>query len=314
MMRSDPALAAYGPQLAPTAFYAPGVVADASIDNSSAINAAIAALPPNGGTIVLPAGVIGVSSPILALPGRHNVRLVGQGAGHWHDIGNNTDGTALKWIGPSGGGPIVRMAAYAGSGNQCLVGGGLADLTLDCNNLAANALEIVSQRIGMYTNVTVRNPLAWGITTDTCLLGEAAGVHGCRFDTVIICTKDGLNGGGVLLGGHDAGAGLANTSHCTFTNCWWTHNGLGNGLKIVSGDNNRFLGLSILRVTGSSPGVLFVGAQSKNNYFYHLDPGAGQIAEISGAHDDTVLFADTINYGGMPTGTGLHYYANGVIP
>lgn len=296
-----------------TRILAIGLHADGVTDDSALIQSCLDQLPATGGTVYLPNGAIAVAANIvLGTSAKQNRRLVGAGAGHVHNTGSQIDGTKLLWTGASGG-TMVTSSATAGAGGQFLNGCFLENLVLDGANLANVGWSIVSMRFGGTNNVTIRGCKTYGLTTEIVLLGEPAGVGWNTFANLTISALGTTNGGGMLLGGHDAGSGLYNTSFNSLVNVYVQHIGTGNGITFTSGDNNTLDGGSCYRISGTGIGLLFDGAATKNNYLFHFDPGAGQITQQNSSSNN-IVWADTINYGGIPTiaaGTILRYYNHG---
>ncbi len=104
-------------------------------DSTAAINAAINAArnAAHGATLAWPEGIYKISQPLAWSP-LHNVSLRGQGRGTAPG-GPADKGVVLKWTGAAGATMLQIKGGYDWQ---------MLDLTLDCNNSAAMALDITA--------------------------------------------------------------------------------------------------------------------------------------------------------------------------
>lgn len=130
-----------------------GAVGDGIADDTAAIQAAIDALPNDGGTVYFPAGRFKVTSTIevgdgsnSAASAKNCIKLQGEGMGPYF---GPSKGTEIFWDGTIGGGPVVR---FNGSGD----GFGLDRIEINANLKAATGMEIYSVRVSTFSNFAIR--------------------------------------------------------------------------------------------------------------------------------------------------------------
>lgn len=129
------------------------VAGDIGPCTNTAIAAAVAA---GGGTVVVPAGILGLATTITV---PSNVVLLGAGGG-----GNFLScGTTLKWNGATS--PTATMVSL-GSDAAFANGTGFADLCLDGDLKAGIALKALSLMKGYIGRIFIYNPTAHGMLFD----------------------------------------------------------------------------------------------------------------------------------------------------
>lgn len=144
-------------------------------DSTSAIQAAINALPAAGGDVVFPCGTYKVSSTLalgngtastasttygMVLRGVGNSRLQTRYAGF-----ASTPCVKILWAGTGSGGVI--------SVNGPLQGWGLQNLYIDCNSVASSVgLKVVSAMFGESRNLTLNNCATGLLSTTVALFGS----------------------------------------------------------------------------------------------------------------------------------------------
>ena len=151
-------------------------VSTAAIDNSAAINQALATLGPQGVAAFLPPGIYPIKNPIIIGNGSASAQstwtatLIGGGSPNWTWMpsANSPVSTALLWTGA--GGMANGMINIMGP----LSGGGISNLLLDGGSTPANApalaLKIISGQLGVYERVAMQNCYG-GLTMTTQPIG-----------------------------------------------------------------------------------------------------------------------------------------------
>lgn len=278
-----------------------GAVGTATADDSTAIQAAIAAAGAAGGGIVrFSAKVYGIASDIVI--NSHNVFLLGEGTS-WFSNKNASAVTAFSQF----GGTVIR--ALSGCTNMVtfrpvydnvtgtrLMGGGMDGIVLECNSIAAKGLVVESMAGGMFPFVVVDNPTTIGLHLTvtgeenlpdvnrvtgigaTGTYEEPRDTQHCIFGkTLVRCWQAGsLSADCIVLDGDDE----ADVSLVQFQDIFYVHYD-GVGLDIYSSDACRF-GLTFgFRIAGGSgTGIQINGGASvtdfpRHHLFEFCQPGPG---------------------------------------
>ena len=163
-----------------------GAVGDGVADDTTAILAAIAAVPDDGGIVYFPAGTYIISSTLNIGDGsttqrstKNGIRLVGEGecyilAGSLFFNDNPISGTRLLWQGAVGG-TMIKV-------NGPIFGFGMENIFLDCNRnaRAGIALQLISASNGYFKNVKAVSYSSIGLDMNVqpvaSINGEANGI------------------------------------------------------------------------------------------------------------------------------------------
>jgi hypothetical protein len=140
-------------------------------------NAAAAALPANGGVILLSPGVFNFSAPGTVLG--HSHQVIGSGTGHRSNASQDSDGTRIQAVSGFTGTEVLRVQSTANT--SPLHGVTLRDFTVD-GGLIGTAVDNILFRshTGTIDNVHSHRATGWGIR----LLGYPA-VNWATYDSVI---------------------------------------------------------------------------------------------------------------------------------
>ena len=255
-----------------------GGIWDATHDVGVAINAAIAAAgAAGGGTVVIPPGVFGLSTPIVQTCS--GVHLAGAGIGIPRASGHGQiyqAATTLKWIGVPG----ATMCTVSTPGDA-MWSADVTGILFDCANLAG--VGIMFNHVSYSTiNVGASDPRSVGIWFTTQSIAAAPGNQ--ENDVWAYCRS--VSPGntyaptGILL---DSGAGSTfNTSYNRFHRLHaWTARG--DGVVFANTDNNLVMGVSTFPNPGNAtgrpvcfasanyrmPNGLIVNGASYDNIVYH---------------------------------------------
>lgn len=135
-----------------------GAIGDGSNDDSTAINAAIAALPASGGLVYHPAGNYKCNSPIIlgdgtssSLSTRNGIQLLGPApVGNINSQSLANTGAARIFAGAAMSSLVQLKGPIFGSGISCL--------DIDGVNLCTqNVLRLAAAQWGRFTSIVVRN-------------------------------------------------------------------------------------------------------------------------------------------------------------
>jgi len=165
-----------------------GARGDGVGDDAGPIQAAIDALPPGAGTVLLPPGVYRLTRPLEILDdathGRHGVRLVGSAGG----ASGGGLGCTLEWDGPSDA-PMLRLWS-----RDCIVSGLAFRVMPGRRALAAIDVDQAADRTGACTNNTFEHVLVTrgrGALRDGIVIGRRAsgnaellGFSDCYFEDI----------------------------------------------------------------------------------------------------------------------------------
>lgn len=300
-----------------------GVVADGVTDDTAAVNAAIAAVPANGGYLLFPSGKILVSSTInigngtsSAVSTINNVFLVGSG--------NNSPfqaadiGTTFLWGGAVGGTVIEFQGAMSG-------GGMLGGWAIDGAGKAANGLIVNHLVGGQFPSLKVQRCTGvylW-LTTKT-VPDTVGGVRNNRFG---LYETDTVPSGGVGL---LLTALTTTTGDClqnTFDVVDILISGSGaTGIQLGYADFNNFniVDISAQTTLSTSVGIAFIGSGPSGDAFFPSLNRFGLVASTAPVQTDTTNgqpygnyievwdFADSNNV--VPTATGVYGYSLTIAP
>jgi hypothetical protein len=220
-----------------------------TVDGTAAFNAAISAAATGNKTVFIP-GILKITSTIAITS---EVVLLGV-----------PYKSKILWAGGSGG-TMMRI-----TGAQR---GGIRNLELACNNLAATGLIIDGSSFGDYTDLSITN-----FTTGTGLqlTGVAATCSWNTFARLILISA--TNGNSCLWLG-DSGSPGSNACHNVFINLYLEHNGTRPGIRLGDCDNNAFYHTFIFRSSGTNAGVLVDPTEAAGlpaeNIFSLLEAGSG---------------------------------------
>lgn len=223
-------------------------------DAALAINAAIAALASSygGGTIELEPSVYSLQTPIER---RRNVLIKGAFNGSFLFGGQPDFGTVLKWAGAVNG-TCVTDTPVAGD-TVPFFGGGITDLTIDGNGVAANGLVATSVSRARYERLNVK-----GVTQNALYFTTVAGqalvqTYRVRLDDIDVNVSGAANG--IVLDGV-TGSG-SNTCFMSARNCHVTFE---NGVAycLLYADDCTFVACGGSKVTGGTGAAIFFSGTS----------------------------------------------------
>lgn len=270
-----------------------------SPDIGVGINAAIAALPPNGGDIWIPPGKYNISSTVLVDKPGVDVYCAGGPFGYTNAGPPPAPTVLLNWTGKAV--PVIHWATANGLGNQVVYGGGLHGCFLGGNSVSTAGLLIDSIRNAIFENLTFINfngpALRMGV------IAAAGDSRDTQYNTFrnIECKQ--ADGSGIadqadclqLTG--DSGA---DSSENVFENLrLFTKDG--NGITDSNGDNNVFVHVAIQRgESGTGKGIYLTGKTSVNTAareesFYGVDAGTGGLTQDGTANGNVVYDYSTCN-------------------
>lgn len=273
-----------------------GALGNGVTDDTAAFVSAIAAVPPTGATIEIDPGVFPISSTlVITTP---NTRFVGAGGSSWS---NSTwqPATTIKWAAPSSA-TMIHFAPIWGPSVPGLHRPGVERLLLDGNGIASTALKLRSVKFGSFRDLTIINPITYGIYLGVVPYATATpdprDSQNCTFDNIAIRTAE-TTGTCLYL---DGDAQIANSSYNVFRNMMLYANSHPE-IIIVNGDNNVFYdvrcfhagtGKSVV-LDGTNPGYVMF------NSFYHLTPLGG--LEQKGAYaTKNACYEYDMSQGGVP--------------
>jgi len=277
-----------------------GAVGDGETDDTAALQAALDAVGPGGGTVFLPAGRYLVSETVLIT--QHNTTLTGEGPGQRASTAPGAVGTRLEAAGDLGDGPMLRV--QSADDDTPLHGVTIRDLALDGMGTAGGSGIHYRSYRGLVEHVYLYNFLGHGLDLEGY-------PHWDLYDTVIaFCQVSRCGGSGLFLGegatdmhftscvvfaNRDnmqlSGGGSAQVTACHFYSAerhdvWF--NGAGSRSKFSNCKIEGAGGNGVL-VDASSSGysdILFTGC----NFASHSAVGAGSYDHfaISGDEDHPV--------------------------
>lgn len=281
-----------------------GAAMDGTTNDAPAWQAAINYLASIGGGIVqMGAGVSAITSTLSITT--KGITLQGVGGDYSHDVGAAGGPSQIKWSGASGG-TMVDFSSPVGASNQCMSGGGVINLHLDCAAVAGRGIRVRSWRNITIQCVYVQNATVWAADISVAAtLGEARDVQRFLIDRLAIRAFEGAaaNGGGLILDG-DSGA---NTSLGYIFQLDVAHIN-GDGVVFANADNVHTFGLRTARPSGTGRGLVLRGGpdearSARGNVFYTVSQfgGAGGIhCEGTDLHaypstNNVFLYVDTEN-------------------
>lgn len=276
------------------------------------IQAAIDDLPATGGIVFIPEGTYSIASTINI--NTQSVCLIGAGSSGQSDIAPTVGTTTLEWTG-SVGGTMFSFSAVSGGGNPTLRRPCLKDIVLDGADSAAIGAEILSVRSGTFRNLYGRRFTTTVFDLDVVAsLGEARDTQHNEFSNIVCRQIQATDGSCFRLSG-DSGA---NASYNYFENLQLLHLD-SPAIEELNADSNGWFHVRIFRAGGGSArGVLLssnTGSErARNEYYFHLAPGAGGLEQLNDASDNTIVAYD--RGGGQPAPTitagELHYTEMGL--
>lgn len=303
-----------------------GAKGDNSTDDTTAIQAAINALPSTGGIVIFPPGDYCISSSLNLGNGDAStdstvnaIALVGAGSGTGSGFTSlfPTGATRLKWIGSSGTGPMVQIAGPCRNMR-------VEDIQLDGNDLASIGLSVIHCAFGTFRRVNVRKwrSIAFQFTTRSGVPASVA--HGNADLVIDNCGCAGPSVGtasAVLLdsGYATSGSVTYDTTRAVFTSgsyIWGGDTG-SYGFKFHGADNNCLIDLVIIRSslsTNSSDAILFTQWTGdttfpKENAFVNVIISGGTIGGTSGTTGNLFIPLPTDDLSGGVTPTlGAYLY------
>lgn len=271
-----------------------GAVGNGSIDDTTAIQAAINSLPSDGGIVLFKAKNYKISGTLVigdgtstTLSTKRGVVLRGAGlpntpTGYPSLNGYPvTAGPKLTWAG--GGAPMISV-------NGPLQGWGVQNLFLDGASINGVAgISVTSAAFGDNSNLTIQNCLLGISSTAHPLSGALAGAVGNvdslrnNWTNLFVYTSSAVGAKGILLNGGPSGT--SNTDYNVFTNTFIRGPGGAStfGLYLGVCDSCMFNQLSI---SGPSVGIQFDYTISSNfpnaNNFFSYEIGGTTSYAISG--------------------------------
>lgn len=298
-----------------------GAVGDGTTDDTTAIQAAINALPTAGGVVHFPKGIYKVMSTITVGNGtnslqstRHNVALLGAAvSGTGADVSNTElEGSVLKW-GGSAGGTVLQVV---GPIHNVVV----KDIKVDGQDLAATGISIIHLTQGHFENVVVTQwtGTAWVLTSrDNFPTGVAYGNSDNRFvgcyafdpqqaSCNALQLTSGVSSAVSLVGRPDSARNI-------FVGGTFTFGGTAgsSGVELAGADNNCFIGTLFEKSSLGSGGasVLFTQWTSSTswpleNIFYNCALPQG-VSGASGTGGNFFLPFPTSDGATIPTGANL---------
>jgi hypothetical protein len=285
-----------------------GAVGDGVADDRAAIQSAIDAVTASGGgTVALDAKSYAISSTINI---GSAVSLIGRGSSQYPAASfvTSADFIALPKTrlvalsGFAGSTPMVSLRTL-GAAKYTLQGATLQGVMLDCANIAARGLDVVSVKNSRFTDLLIYRPTALGIFEDVLAGGDVTteGNNATQFNTWDAITVWCGNTGAVV-GWRQTGTSAHNINQCTYNNIQIVHAN-GTGLDIVNGDTNLWKRITTFSF-GSGVGCVMHGADlseaakyARNNTFVGslfggANAGARSNTAQSGTFETIVLDAN----------------------
>lgn len=187
-----------------------------------------------------------------------NVWIEGVGA-EIHDTGELISGSVIKWVGtPGTNGPLVRISAASGAGNQRISSVNFTGIGIDCNEGDIDyGLEILSAR-QCNIDVAIANAGFTGLNLNVvATLGEGRDLQRCNIK-LQSRQIEAPNGFGMVLGG-DASANVS-------MNTFWVDAQISNiqSIYCVNSDNNIWDYVRIYKIPGgtATEGVSLLGGNA----------------------------------------------------
>ncbi len=293
------------------------------LNDSDQINNAIAALPFEGGIIMLEPGEYRIETQISIT--RNGVKLRGYG-GAWPaspclpdppgTFGNPL--TKLLWAGSPTDPEKVVIKLKPATANTNIQDLEISDLTIDGAETAEIGLLLDRVMTSNFRSVHVRRMKDSLIGEGIRLTTTASGLGGSGIDCAwnlfencsVICASN-----GVVLMSDATGGAAANTSHNTFVGLSVQFRGAraeDAGIRLRDCDNNFFNRTYVQRISGpAGPGIGVLvenPALARSNYFYHVQvpagPGFGVTNATTPPNNKNLIFGyDLENGQGQPTST-----------
>jgi len=282
-----------------------GAAGDGVVDDTDAINAAIAVVvAQGGGTVYFPPGTYKISSTIYVR--YSDVRLIGAGRGDFHYTAPYyVSATTLTWAGTAGG----TMVQFRPAGTQWISGNCFEGIYLRGNLVAGTGISVHSSFGGRYIvagdSFTTRLMIT-GCSPDVTETAD------CMQNYIEVRGNQGVPGCGPLL----QMTGISTANSCFNRIGYVDGNYYGNGIEIYNADNNIFEHIRLYRQPGGSGvGVILNGGapneEARGNIFIDCSPGAGGLVAMgtesatSASKENYILFYDTPNGAPLPyVGTG----------
>ncbi len=183
-------------------------------DSTAALNAALAALPSDGGAIYFPRGTYIFSSIITFTMPNSNFSL--------SLVGDGPDVTFLKWAG--GGGIYINYLSQYNSvhveGFSFVTGGGNVGTALYLNQTAASIANPANTALTTISNVTIRGVDGYAANDYWANGIYVNGVSNINFTNLMTVGTSSFEGCGVYLKGSSAVIPVVfNFTGCTFNYC-----------------------------------------------------------------------------------------------
>jgi hypothetical protein len=244
-----------------------GAVGDGVTDDTSAINAAIASLPNNGGIVYFSAKNYKITSTVnigngtsSALSTKQGIHLIGQGAG---TADNETSpvnyGTQITWAGTAG----QVMFKWNGPLYNCQMRG----FRLDGGTLASTGINWKHVSNSIFEDILVthwRGDAFYADSYKTTYAGMVTGSNSVLCNLLKASGPTvGYSASGLILGASGAASiGNVDVARWTFRNCefnWDSSAGsVGNGIVVQFADNCTFYNCYTNRFGGTTGFGLYV--------------------------------------------------------
>ena len=266
-----------------------GAVGNGVADDTTAIQAAMDALPAAGGIVILPDGdyrittglTLGNAITPATRSTKYGIVLMGESGGtREHDYrpaGTAIHGARIVWGGDVGGTMI--------SINGPVYGCGLQRLYIDAGTTKAGiGLLVQSGFRGIFKDLAFSDHSTAAIrVTARSTWTNVNNAHSMQnvFDNIEINVYDSSFAIGLDLGGNSTISADANNNF--FRNLWILHSSVaGVGIRLQFADHNVFQDVNIYGGNSSGgTGILFMGDQRvgypAQNYFYTVNPGVAGI-------------------------------------
>ncbi len=265
-----------------------GAIGDGVTDDTSAIQAAITASELSGDPLYQSPGIYNVTSDLYL-----NVPILwrGAGGGSFENSGVFAPKSKLIWSGSAGG-----TMLHLGGGTDLIAGLGIKDICFDANSIAGKCISGIALARCQLENITCLNYTSIGLLL-TALTG-AKNVMANDFRNLMCYASAGSTQGIVMV---DTASG--NCCHNNFTNTTVIHIGANPGI-VVKGDNNLFTRTFLYRVSGAGYGVeigsVLVPGAGGNNYFFHIEAGAGGLHITNQSNANLIIGYDRGNSQPLP--------------
>jgi hypothetical protein len=256
-----------------------GAVGDGSTDDTSAILAAIAALPSSGGDVIFTSGkTYKITQTLVIGNGTSSVQSTQQGiylVGESQTTGQGLfEMVSLSWAGSAGG----TMISFLGP----MSGWGVKNIFINGNNLAAVGVKAAACSDGELSSCVLNACTLFGLQLYSIVTG-GTGHHDSqynRFDDLMIFLPNISGCYGMLLDGNGIDS-TSNTSFNTISNCEVIIPSSSNsfvGYYLKACDSNLFYTCSAFGGGTSTSGVVFdytaagvTGGWPANNCFHNMD-------------------------------------------